>query len=95
MSGNPVALLRMTDCSGEQLVCCCAPSGSGATVVFEALEDGSESPARGIVIDSSGPIQITNPKDASALAAWLSAAAVWLQVQQIQDKGGPNGRDDG
>jgi hypothetical protein len=27
-----------------------------------------------------------DPKDVSALAAWLSAAAVWLQVKHLEEK---------
>lgn len=39
--------------------------------------------ASGIIIDTTAPIQITNVKDAYALSAWLSAAAVWLRMQEL------------
>ena len=95
MAEGPIAVLRLTDSSGEQLVCCCAPSGGVATVMIGDEQSEYGRPVCGIVIDSTGPIEITNPKDASAVAAWLSAAAVWLRVQQLQDKEVDHGRDDG
>ena len=80
-------MLRLTDSSGAEMLCCCASDGGRALLCIgdpDQLE--SLRPVSGIIIDTTGPLQITNVRDAQALAAWLSAAAVWLRIEQMVEQ---------
>lgn len=79
-----ISMLRLIDQSGEQMVCCCVDKGAPAVLAIGNDTDDA-TPAQGIVIDTTAPIQITSVKDAQALSAWLAAAAVWLRVRELNE----------
>lgn len=86
MVSDHVSILRLSDEYGEQFVCCCAPDGASASICIGDPDGSISPPLTGIVLDTSGPVLITNVRDATALAAWLSSAAVWLRVQELEGK---------
>lgn len=81
-----VAVLRLTDAAGERLVFCCAPASGDAAVCIGDPGSSCGKKARGIVVDVTGPVQITSAMDAKALASWMSAAAIWLQIQHLEEE---------
>ncbi|NDE15611.1 hypothetical protein EBZ80_11845 [bacterium] len=84
---DEVSMLRVTDDFGHQVVVGCVP-GSGSEFMGVG-EDGSWAehcrPITSVIIDVSGAVQLTNHKDVASMAAWLSAAAVWLRTRQLAD----------
>jgi hypothetical protein len=80
-----VSLLRVTGANGEQAVAACVNGDAGGVLGVGDEEGwlGTCEDVPSVVLDCTEVIQLTNPKDVSALAAWLSAAAVWLQVQLL------------
>jgi hypothetical protein len=80
-----VSLLRVTGEDGERAVLACADHrGQEALSLSDGwLEDCAPVPS--VILDCSGAVQLTNYQDVSAMAAWLSAAAVWLQIQQLEE----------
>ena len=82
-----VSLLRVTDSTGEQAVVACVTGDDTVLGVGEEgawLEACSVEPS--VVLDCTSVVQLTDPKDVSAIAAWLSAAAVWLQIQKLESE---------
>lgn len=83
-----VSLLRVTDVNGEQAVAACV-NGDAGGVLGIGDEEGWLGPCQdvpSVVLDCTQVVQLVDPKDVSALAAWLSAAAVWLQVQLLEQE---------
>lgn len=69
------------------MVCCCAATEGQAILCIGDPETRDLRQANGIIIDTTGPVEITNTKEAYALSAWMSAAAVWLRSQEIAEGG--------
>jgi hypothetical protein len=80
-----ISIFKMGDSAGERLLVCCSPKSGQSLVCIHDEETGADQHAAGIIIDTTGPLQITNPKEISALAAWLSAAAIWLDVEMTRE----------
>lgn len=87
-TAQSVSLLRVTAADGEQMVLACVPEGSGSLVCMGESESWAETcrPVTSILVDVSGVVQLTNPKDVSALSAWLGAAAIWLKTLQLEEE---------
>jgi hypothetical protein len=82
-----VSMLRVNGGNGEQAVAACVAGEGGVLGTGEEgawLENCGPEPS--IVLDCTCVVQLTDPRDVSAMAAWLSAAAVWLQVQQLEQE---------
>jgi hypothetical protein len=85
---DEVSMLRVTDESGAQVVVACVPENAKEFLSIGEPESWTEHcrPITSVIIDVSGAIQLTNSKDVSAIAAWLSAAAVWLRTRQLTEE---------
>lgn len=82
-----VSMLRVVASNGEQAVAACVTEDDTVLGIGEEgawLEGCSAEPS--VVLDCTCVVQLTDPRDVSALAAWLSAAAVWLQIQQLESE---------
>lgn len=82
-----VSMLRVTASNGEQAVAACVTGEDTVLGVGEEgawLEGCTGEPS--VVLDCTCVVQLTDPRDVSALAAWLSAAAVWLQMQLLESE---------
>jgi hypothetical protein len=88
MGSLEISLLRVTDDAGHQLACACVPAGAGDRVCIGEPDSWLENcrPVTSVIFDCSGAVQITDARDISALAAWLSAAAVWLKTVQLTEE---------
>lgn len=84
---DEVSMLRVTDDFGAQVVVGCIPdSGSEFMGVGEQGSWAEDcKPVTSVIIDVNGAVQLTNHKDVASMAAWLSAAAVWLRTRQLVD----------
>lgn len=85
-STSRISLLRVTGSNGEQAVAACVNGDIGG-VLGLGEEDGwlaacEDEPS--VVFDCTKVVQLRDPKDVFAMAAWLSAAGVWLQVQLLE-----------
>lgn len=83
-----VSLLRVRDSSGTSAVAACL-NGDIDGVMGLGEPEGWLSVCHdepSVILDTDDVVQLTNPADVRALAAWLSAAAVWLQVQLLEEK---------
>lgn len=82
---DDVALLRVTGTHGGKAVVACV---AGSPIGLPGIDDHafqcdcSDEPS--VVMHCPTALQLTDPADVSALAAWLSAAAVWLQIQILE-----------
>lgn len=83
-------MLRVTDDAGQQLVFACMTAGSSEYLSVGEHDSWLENcrSITSVVADCSGAIQLTDPRDISALAAWLSAAAIWLKTVQLTEEEG-------
>jgi hypothetical protein len=82
-----ISMLRVTDGKGDQLVLACFPAGAEDLISVGEEDSWTEDcqPITSVIITASDTLQLTNPKDISALAAWLSAASIWLKTRQLLD----------
>lgn len=92
---DEIQMLRLADDMGSLLVAACIPRNARDIVQVGAYEQWAElEHSTSVVIDTSSIIQVTDPSTISALAAWLSAAAAWLKIQQLRDQSEGEGDDD-
>jgi len=86
-SMDEISMLRITDGKGDQLVLACFPAGAEELIAVGEEDSWAEEcePITSVLITTSDTVQLTNAKDISALAAWLSAASVWLKTRQLLD----------
>lgn len=81
-----IAMLRITGTNGEQAAAACVDGTPGGPLGV-GEEDGWLSGCKevpSVVFDCTQVVQLSDPKDVSAMAAWLSAAAVWLRIQILE-----------
>lgn len=86
-----VSMMRLTDEAGSQLLAACVSSGSCDLICVGEPDSFAASckPVTSVIIDVSAAIQITDPLDLDAMAAWISAASIWLRMAQ---QGGEDGQ---
>lgn len=86
-SMEEISMLRVTDGKGDQMVLACFPAGAEDLIAVGDEDSWAENcaPITSLLITVSDTMQFTNSKDISALAAWLSAASVWLKSRQLLD----------
>lgn len=84
-----VSMIRLTDESGSQVVAACVPQEGFGPLGVEDPEGWLHGCIEldSIILDTSGVVQITDSRDATALSAWLSAAAIWLRVRELGTTG--------
>jgi hypothetical protein len=87
---DEVSMLRVTDDSGAQAVVACVPESAKEFMSIGDSDSWTEHclPITSVILDVSGAVQLTDHKDVSALAAWLSAASVWLRERQLLEEEG-------
>lgn len=85
---DEVSMLRITDSAGAQAVVACVPSTAKEFMSIGEPESWTENcrPVTSVIIDVSGAIQLTDSKDVATMAAWLSAASVWLRTRQLTEE---------
>jgi hypothetical protein len=85
---DEVSMLRVTDDAGAQVVIACIPQNAKEFMSIGEPDSWTEHcrPITSVIIDVAGAIQLTDSKDVSAMAAWLSAASVWLRTRQLTEE---------
>jgi hypothetical protein len=85
---DDVSMIRITDSAGAQAVIACVPSRAKEFMSIGEPESWTENckPVTSVIVDVSGAVQLTDADDVSALAAWLSAASVWLKTKQLTEE---------
>lgn len=80
-------MLRVTDEFGAQVVIGCIPDSAHEFMGVGEQDSWAETcqPITSVILDVNGAVQLTNHKDVASMAAWLSAAAVWLRTRQLVD----------
>jgi hypothetical protein len=84
---DELSLLRVTDSSGAQMVVACVPESGSEFVSVGEPDSWTEHcrPVTSVLIDTTRILQLTSPSDVASLAAWLSAAAVWLREKELMN----------
>lgn len=88
-----VSMMRLTDEAGQQFVAACVGAGSCDLLCIGEPDSWTEGcdAVTSIVFNTSGTLQLTDPKDLDAMSAWIAAAAIWLRMAQ---HGGDDANDE-